>query len=545
MTVAEAPSQEDLERRLAEVRLERVRREIARRAAGKDPCELIRRMVAFDEQTGEPFPLSLEGGWDWQGEVIRWWQGERRTIVLKARQLGLTWLALAFMLWIVLYAKPGSLATMYRQTEKDSKKLLSRTLVLLHSLPSHLWNGAKIVKETETEIHLEFPDGKVSKIQAMTSTSAAGHGETVAFALLDEFSRIDKASEIIKSVSPAVGKHGHLVIVSTANGRHNELTGEGNYFHYLWENAFESGLDRRFLSWRARPDRPDDFLTSDPEAKLLKPHERKEQYPENANEAFSFSESIYFDREALEWYAENGVRKPIRTGDFVQRARAEAKWVDAPKGMVALYELPVKEHRYALAADVSTGRGADYSAAYVIDLETMGLVAEFHGKLDTDRYAVQLHYLGRFYASAVLAVEDAGGWGEPVIINLRDGKDGRPPYPRLYRHVQHSRADLPEHKPYGYPINTKTRPHVIEQLEAALRERALPWLTDRLLSELGNFVHKETGTSPRAQDGCHDDCVMSVAVVCDLYRQRGLHEHVHRAPKREGFRPFYPWQHAA
>jgi len=34
-----------------------------------------------------------------------------------------------------------------------------------------------------------------------------------------------------------------------------------------------------------------------------------------------------------------------------------------------------------------------------------------------------------------------GGYGEPVIISLRDGRKGRPHYPKLYRHTIQDRPD--------------------------------------------------------------------------------------------------------
>jgi hypothetical protein len=40
-----------------------------------------------------------------------------------------------------------------------------------------------------------------------------------------------------------------------------------------------------------------------------------------------------------------------------------------------------------------------------------------------------------------IAIETSGGFGEAVIIALRDGVTGRPRYPNLYRHVMSSRPD--------------------------------------------------------------------------------------------------------
>ena len=70
----------------------------------------------------------------------------------------------------------------------------------------------------------------------------------------------------------------------------------------------------------------------------------------------------------------------------------------------------------------------------MIDLSDMNICAELHGKIDPDLAAEQPHFLGRWYNTARLAVELGGGYGDAIIIPLRDGKKGRKPYPKLYRH---------------------------------------------------------------------------------------------------------------
>jgi hypothetical protein len=174
----------------------------------------------------------------------------------------------------------------------------------------------------------------------------------------------------------------------------------------------------------------------------------------------------------------------------------------------------------------------------------MELAAEFRGRLDSDQYAYQLHYLGRWYNDALIAVETAGGWGEAVIIPLRDGREGRPPYPHLYRHVMSSRPTQDIAKVFGFPTNVKTRPLILNQLEKAVREDALPFVTRSLLDEMKTFNLFDTGTSPRAQDGSHDDCVMAAAIALEMYRLRGTHPNRSRKrPKRSP--PSYPWLRAA
>jgi hypothetical protein len=506
-------------------------------------------MSAPDERTAETFTFPLddkESGWFWQRGVLDWWLGEQRTIALKARQLGITWLGCAFVLWTALY-KPGSLCLVYRQKEEEAHENIGRCWSLLQSLPRWLWNGAEVVTPAKGafakgEIALLFPDGSRSRIVAMTSASASGHGKTAAVVLLDEFSRIERAGEIMKAVQPAAGSKGKIIVISTANGRANMDTGEGNQFHWLWEKAEEAGFSKRFLPWNLHPDRDQWWYDHDPEVRGMKSHERAEQYPANEHEAFTLTNRVFFDPEDLAAYRER-IAKPRRKYDFVLGSDPRVATVkEDERGRVWVYREPQKDHGYAIGADVATGRGRDYSAAYVVDLATMELAAEFHAHIDADQYATQLHFLGKKYNDALIAVETGGGYGEAVIIPLRDGREGRPPYRRLYRHVLSSRPDLPVSKPFGFPTNSKTRPLILNQFEKAVRERVLPFVTDKLLWEMESFVYHETGTSPRAQEGSHDDCVLACAITLEMYRLKGEHPNRHRPKRPRKPKPNYPWQ---
>jgi hypothetical protein len=259
------------------------------------------------------------------------------------------------------------------------------------------------------------------------------------------------------------------------------------------------------------------------------------------------SGTCYFDTEALSTYE---VGKPLYRFDF-DAVGPEAKIRKRDTGRIRVYEEPDSEASYAIGADVATGRGQDFSAAYVTRLDRPELVCEFRGKLDPDLFAEQLHFLGRWYGTAWIAVETGGGFGEAVIVPLRDGRGARPAYPKLYRHVLSSRPDLPTAKPFGYPMNTKTRPLVLSQLEKHIREKTLPFLPQTLFDECHTFVHADTLPSPRAQDGCRDDAVFAAAIALEMYRLRGEHpERTERIRKRREGRKkrvtnWYPWSRNA
>lgn len=513
--------------------------------AASHPAFLLDHVECIDNTTGESFKFQLlnkRDPWYWQRKVLDEWLTSPKSIALKARQIGITWLASGYGLWLLLY-RPGTKVLAVSINEGEAIKVVNRVWDMYLSLPEHLRNGVKVEKpkisRPSKQIQFVHTDGRMSTMIGLPSTPNAGHGETAALVILDEFSRQEFAQDTWKACLPTTQKEGgRVVVISTGNGRGN------NWFYQLWANAEEYGLKKRFLAWSLHPDRDENWYEA--HATALPDADRGEQYPKTPEEAFILTGRPYFDIKALLAY-EKMTPEPIARGDFEEVRPEKARLKPSDLGHIRIYRKPDPEKSYAIGADVATGRGADYSAAYVVDLTDMCLVAEFHGKLDADLYSEQLYYLGRWYNDALMAVETGGGFGEAVLIPLRDGRAGRRPYAKLYRHQLSNRPDLPQAKPYGFPMNVKTRPLAVSQLEAAIRDRALPFLTERLLLECGTFVHAETDPSPRAQNGCNDDTVMAAAVTLEMYRLKGTHPAMERRKRRlkrrkRGYETMYPWQ---
>lgn len=529
-------------------KVEYARRLNERAAAMLHPAGLLDHVKCIDARTGEQFHFTLndpEAGWYWQRATLDDWIEHTLNLVLKARQIGITWLGAGYALWKLL-TKPGTRALIVSINEDEAIKVVNRIFDMFLSLPEHLRFEAQVTKPSRgarpsTLIELTFPDGRISSVVGLPSTRRAGHGEVATIVLLDEYARHEYARESWKAMFPVADNGGQILVISTANGVSNEQTGEGNYFHHLYVNAEDLGVHTQFLGWDLHPDRDERWYAE--VARALPTHDRAEQFPRTPEDAFINTGECWFDLEALAWYSEHAPLEPLGRMRFVADAtggKAKIAWLE--RGQVWVYAKPDKAHDYAIGADVATGRGLDYSCAFVIDLTSMAIVAELHGKLDADEYAEQLHFLGRWYGSARIAVEMGGGYGEPVIISLRDGRKGRPHYPRLYRHKIADRADMHELSNYGFPMTSKTRPQVINQIEQSIRERSIPALPRNLIMECRTFVRQRTLPSPRAQEGSNDDRVMAFGLALELYRQYGTHERraVRRTPKTKTHR--YPWE---
>lgn len=541
--------------------LEEIRLCEVKQAAWDDPKALIAEINAFDPTTLEHFKFTMfppdedelwpypsprgDEGWLWQAGLVDWWTGtpnpqhelfeqwspsfefdpeQRVFLTLKARQLGVTWTGMALQLWYALF-RPGSSCVIYSYNEDEAKKAITRAWLMYNSLPAFLREHVEVLTPSRAEEPAEFiklrhkESGLISVLQALPATKKAGHGNTITFAIIDEAAYADYLKQIFKAIIPATGRgNARLAVISTANGVGNADTGEGSYFHVLYTTRREKGLAFSFIPWNAEPTRDEDWYER--VAMKMDEVERNQSYPLTENDAFMLSGDLFFDRNAMEYYRHN-IRRPALRGQFVQNDLRHLTWMNLRDGLITVFEQPVKDRKYAISADTSTGRGADATSAGVFDLETGALVAELHGKIDGPRIALQLHALGKWYNTAKIAPERQGGYGEATITFLRDGSRGLPPYPNLYRHTDLTKGKQPVSGDYGYPMTIKTRPQVLTGLAEWIRERQFPWLSVGCVDEIGTFVRATTNPSPRAADGCHDDRVLMLAIGVDLYRQFG------------------------
>lgn len=530
-------------------------------AAWTEPKALIAEIDAFDPTTLEHFHFTMfpsdndpycysktpraNDGWLFQAALVDWLMGKehplfellekwspnwrydpaaRVFLILKARQLGITWIVMAIELWHLLF-KPGSHCVAYSYNEEQSKKLIGRAWLMFNSLPPELRSHVEVMTPSRHDEPSEWirvkhlDSGLISTIQSLPATKKAGHGDTITFFLMDEAAYQDYCRQIYTACLPATSRgNARGVVVSTANGVGNPDTEDGNFFSVLYQTQHQRGLSFAFLPWNAEPTRDDEWYAQ--HAMKLGEVERNRQYPRNEQDAFMLSGALFFGREALEFYRRN-MRRPRFVGQFVQKGARTLDFMQIRDGIISVFEEPVAGRKYALACDTSTGRGNDYTSMGIFDLETGALVAELHGKIDAARAHVQAIGLGKWYNGAKIAVETQGGYGDALITLLRDGSRGFPPYGNLYRHTNATQGKKPISQTYGIPMGPKVRPGIVNGLYDWLENRAFPWLSVGCVEELGTFVHRDTGTSPAAMDGHNDDRVMMLGIGAEMFRQFG------------------------
>jgi hypothetical protein len=178
-----------------------------------------------------------------------------------------------------------------------------------------------------------------------------------------------------------------------------------------------------------------------------------------------------------------------------------------------IWEKYKEGNSYLLSADVARGDGEDYSAFHVFKLETMEIVAEYHGKIAPDAYSEVLMDVGREYGTCMVVVEN-NSVGFAVLEKLRDRL-----YPNIYYSIKSTHEYIdPISAQYtsaaiaGFSTTTKTRPLIVAKLEEFIRNELITTYSSRMSNELKTFIWHNG--KPQAQRGYNDDLIMSCAIGC-------------------------------
>lgn len=213
-------------------------------------------------------------GWEAQNQALCDFATFRLNLILKARQMGITWIALYFCTHDLIF-NIGHTVVALSKTEDDAKELVRRMGVVLDNMPEILKGGGLTWKQTATSIFIT--DGKLtSTFKAFPASPSAGRSFTGNILLLDEWAFQEAAEEIWTSAYPTINRPtgGKVIGLSTIK--------KGTLFESLWieENAFH----KIFLSVFSDPRRTQEWYESTAKDLGVKV---KQEYPRTAEEALS------------------------------------------------------------------------------------------------------------------------------------------------------------------------------------------------------------------------------------------------------------------
>jgi len=187
-------------------------------------------------------------------------------------------------------------------------------------------------------------------------------------------------------------------------------------------------------------------------------------------------------------------------------------WEEDEDGPIILYEKPKKGRQYVIGGDTA-GDGSDWFVAQVLDNLTGKQVAVLRHHYDEDTYARQVYCLGHYYNTALVGIEANFSTYPIKLLGLMG-------YEKQYVREMEDEYTGALKKSFGFKTTTNTRQVIIAGLIKEMRTRMDTVNHPETLMEMLTFVRNEK-LRPEAEEGAHDDCIMSLAIAHYIRPQQG------------------------
>jgi len=480
--------------------------------------------------------------------VLRQWEetGRVRVVILKARQLGFSTMVGGFLYWWISQhrATKGIVVTHHGDA---TRALFDMTKRYHTEVPAFLRPSTERANAKE----LKFDKLDSGYMVATAGADTIGRGETLQAAHLSEVGLWPKlkAKEIMNGLLQAIPEEPDtfVFIESTARG----MSGP---FYEAWKEAVAgtSGYLPYFAPWFEDPryalEPSEDFTrTLDEEEycdKVLEvygetlsdaqltfrrrkvaldgPDLFKQEYPTFPEDAFLTSGAPVFNltklaarRDALPEIKHRMDYDPV-----------EQTMAPNPRGRLLLYREIEPHMDYTIGVDVSKGTGGeqegsegDWSVAQILDRHKRQ-VAVWRGKVEPDYLATILYHLGHLFNEARMAIEFNNHGILPNTLLYKTGVmvgGEMKTYDNLYTREVYDRKTEETREELGFYTDVKTRPLIIDELRQAVRDEVILLSDAFTIDEMTTFVADPKTGKIEAEVGCHDDCVMALAIANHIH----------------------------
>jgi len=233
-----------------------------------------------------PFDL-----WDEQKQTLEDFLNYKWTIVLKARQLGISWLVLHYAVHKMLCFCGRSIIGLSK-SETEAKELIRRTVFILKNMRALVrekmdragWDGAWF-ESNALSVTIHFPGKSDSVFQCFASGENAARSFTADLIIFDEwaFQQFDRS--IWKAALPVVNRpnSGQVIGVSTI--------ARGSLFEELYTTE-DNGFHKVFIPWYADPRRNQEWY--DNTLKLSDLATMYAEYPASVEQALEVPGGRFF-----------------------------------------------------------------------------------------------------------------------------------------------------------------------------------------------------------------------------------------------------------
>jgi hypothetical protein len=265
------------------------------RAVIKDFKYFLDKYVYWEsKETNSAIKLHL---WPSQEEVVPKFLSAKLLISLKARQLGISWLAASYVLWKAITCQLH-LSVIISATEELSIEFLDRVYFIMDRLPA--WLKPPTRTRTKQVFEFQHANNLVSTIKSLPNTEAGAQSKTPNILVMDESCLSKLSRSIFNSSYPGIEQaKGQVIVIS--NSIKEGAGWAWTRSVYLGSMKGANNFERVFLPWNAHPGRPETFR-QDMLAAGMSEREVSEHYPETEQEAVEDRniKGVYYAKQMME-----------------------------------------------------------------------------------------------------------------------------------------------------------------------------------------------------------------------------------------------------
>ena len=172
-----------------------------------------------------------------------------------------------------------------------------------------------------------------------------------------------------------------------------------------------------------------------------------------------------------------------------------------------VYVPPRDHHEYIVGVDCASGvKDGDYSPIVVFDRHTREIVAQMYAKMPPDETADQAVLAARWYNSAYL-IPEINNHGYACVKRILELN-----YPMHRRHPNRELStQTPWSEAFGFMTTRSTRQMIIDTLAQAVRENSITVWSKELITEMRTFVYDQRGRADH-MGGRHSDAIIATCL---------------------------------
>mgnify|MGYP001175418033 CR=1 FL=1 len=482
----------------------------------------------------------------YQREALKNFRQHRLNIFRKCRQSGISKISGAFAIWFAMFNPNKTILIVSRRNEDAMSFLRDHVVFVFEHLPQWMQEVWRPIKQNEHEI--VFPNG--SSIRSLTSHPDVLRSHASSLNIIDEAAFIQGMDVLWAGGWPTLQHGGNVIVISTT-------AGVGNWYWSTCTDA-EAGVNQFnpcVINWWDMDWAIEYVDPLSRQKKRIAPRDgiRKTRTKEEINKFGAYwspwlqeqydalqeqGESWKFEQEILANFIGSGntvldktVIAHVQTTvvdpeyrvtgyqTYVHPVSANIEELpfdfETPEEGLYIWAKPVvatpekrrgsvmvehgsAAHSYTMGVDIATGKGRDYSALEVFDIDTMEQVAELMVRCLPRDFVKYIDRVGRWYNSASAVVERNNG-GDVLIDILRYDYM----YPKIWRKkdindkprgAKQSSTPRPmKVQPYGFSTSVASKPVLNKYLLDFVRDNDTDGYTiysKRLLKQLQTYVRK-------------------------------------------------------